>query len=97
MPATIKRTQRGVFCPICGTIMAKYKQEDDVRVRDAQGRVVRVVRVHYGCPFKQCQTKVHFDYRTDGEEGDLHKQLAMEKKTGRKLITDFGGSVGELR
>ena len=39
----------------------------------------------------------HFDYRTDGEEGDLHKQLAYEQKSGRKLVTDFGGSFGELQ
>ena len=97
MPTAIRRTARGCFCPICGTIMKRGHEEHDVRVRDAHGRTIRVVRVHYICPFEECNTTVHFDYRTDGEEGDLHKQLAMEKKTGRKLLTDFGGSFGELR
>jgi len=76
--------------------MKRIREEHDVRVRDAQGRAVRVVRVHYGCPFEECQTRVWFDYRTDGEEGDLHKQLAYDK-SGRKLITDFGGSFSGLQ
>lgn len=96
------RLRKTLFCPECGTMMRFAKSKADQHRPNADcsgpelddlGRPLLVTRRFYVC--EKCETVAWFDYRQDGKEGDLHKQLEFFKKTG--IRPEFlGGKMGEL-
>jgi hypothetical protein len=96
------RLKKTVFCPECGTMMKYAKSKKDQHrpnvdcsgpELDDFGRPLLVTRRFYVCG--KCETVVWFDYRQDGKEGDLHKELEFMRKTGRKF-PGLGGTFGEI-
>jgi|GEM_PF-5944179 len=70
--------REAVRCPICGS-NAYYAASRPGYARDSQGRVIPVVRRIFLCTNPKCcddrPSFITFLFRTDGQEGELHKKL----------------------
>jgi len=87
--------RRTVFCPACGTMTKYVTTKAHQHVRDKRGVLVEVTRVFYCCPNGNCRTPLWFNYREDGQIGDLAVELAIDKIIGRRP-QGLGGKFGEL-
>ena len=96
------RLNKTVFCPLCDTMMSKVKTKPHQRGVDTDthaplyqdnGQPLLVSRVFYGCG--KCNTVLWFDYREDGQMGDLRKELAIREVAGIRP-QGLHGKFGEI-
>lgn len=86
MSNTPKKTHikaKAVFCPLCHAKML-YAGSKVGLDKDLAHNIIQVVRRIYLCPSDSCGNVVSFKFRTDGQEGDMHRILEAEKRGERK-------------